>query len=55
MASIDVEVEMVGTSDSVAMPIRQISVSAVLRGVGSSGPATQSESLEPQPEPENPE
>lgn len=52
MATIAVEVQMSGSSDAEAVPIRQISITAVLCGVGSSGPTAQPEPSEPEPEPE---
>lgn len=56
MAIIGVEVLMSGSSDAEAAPIRQISVSAVLCGMGSSGPTSQPELPElPAPAPEPPE
>jgi hypothetical protein len=39
MAIVDVEVQIAGESGAEIVPIRKISVSAALRGVGASGPA----------------
>lgn len=48
MAMIEVEVHMQGSSDAEAVPVRQISVAAVLRGLSTSEPGTTSLPVEPE-------
>ncbi len=55
MKTIDAEVEMSGSSDAELVPVRVISVSAVLRGVGASGPSvppSTTPTAKPEPEPD---